>query len=52
MRLCDVLVQVKEASEYNIFDLEDLREIANAGYQRTMTVLSFNTNRKKMELTI
>lgn len=40
IRLCDILVQTNEIIQYNIFNIEKLREIATFGYQDTMAVLS------------
>ena len=39
MKLCDLLVQTDETTEYRIFDLEHLKEIANVGYQDTRDAL-------------
>lgn len=39
MKLCDLLVQTKESVEYNIFDINNLHEIATFGYQETKKVL-------------
>lgn len=38
-KLCDILIQTEETSEYNIFDLDNIRDIANFGYQDTKKVL-------------
>ena len=42
IKLCDILVQTEEIVEYNIFDIERLREIAACGYRDTQKVMSLN----------
>lgn len=47
MKLCDILVQTKEIVEYNIFDIESLREIAACGYKDTQKVMSLDKENLK-----
>lgn len=50
MKLCDILIQTKEIIEYNIFDIESLREIATCGYQDTKEIISLDKeNLKKLK---
>ncbi|MEG0948456.1 MAG: patatin-like phospholipase family protein [Bacteroidales bacterium] len=38
--LCDMLIQPQEAAEYNIFDTKHMRQIAQAGYNATIKILT------------
>ena len=47
MKLCDILIQTKEIIDYNIFDIENLREIAACGYRDTQEVISLDKENLK-----
>ncbi|HIU54844.1 MAG TPA: patatin-like phospholipase family protein [Candidatus Gallibacteroides avistercoris] len=39
IKLCDILVQTNETTQYNIFDLDNIEKIADFGYKDTLKVL-------------
>ncbi len=39
IKLCDILVQTNETTQYNIFDINSLNEIVDFGYKDTIAIL-------------
>lgn len=50
-KLCDILIQTDETTEYNIFDLDNIRNIATFGYQDTTKILSRHGYKNENRLT-
>lgn len=49
-KLCDILIQTNEIIQYNIFDIDKLREIARYGYQDTKEVLLLKRESRGLEI--
>ena len=49
-KLCDILIQTNEIIQYNIFDIDKLREIARYGYQDTKEVLLQKRESRSLEM--
>lgn len=49
-KLCDILIESHDLSQYSMFQLENLEEIFNRGYNTA--IQSFRDNEKKLELSL
>ena len=49
-KLCDILIQTNEIIQYNIFDIDKLREIARYGYQDTKEALLLKRESRSLEI--